>query len=385
MKNRLFATGWVHAFEEDTAEGAVYRPRGSKLPLSRRPRERLELEADGTARDLRPGARRPLRRAAGDVARRGRGASSFARARAAPQLRIVEHSPDRLVVQTSERVVARRDRLIMASRQKAQKKRRARDPGVRGQRPRALSGRRCGRTSATPRAPLVRPLRIYTLDPSVSDRMGGVATVHVPYEKLEPGPIGSLFAVNSIGAPAELMAAEALDLDDPYLLLSSGLSPTPTNGRFHLQMVYAVCSLTYAAFRRALGRDIAWATTAPADGPLRLVVRPFGFDGSQRRLQPRGRRPVVRLLPRRRQGGRLHAEGRPHQHRAQPRHRRARDDACAARRPAVVVPRSDQRRRARVPRGLLRSRRALPPLQLRRRRRAGDSRVRRHASRTDRC
>ncbi len=130
-----------------------------------------------------------------------------------------------------------------------------------------------------PRAPLVRPLRIYTLDPSVSDRMGGVATVFVPYEKLEPGPIGSLFAVNSLGAPDELRA-EALDLDDPHLLLSSGLSPTPTNGRFHLQMVYAVCSLTYAAFRRALGRDIAWATTAPADGPLRLIVRPFGFAGS---------------------------------------------------------------------------------------------------------
>jgi hypothetical protein len=131
------------------------------------------------------------------------------------------------------------------------------------------------------RAPLVRPLRIYTLDPSVSDRMGGVATVLVPYEKLEPGPVGSLFAVNSMGAPEELLSGtEALDLDDPHLLLSSGLSPTPTNGRFHLQMVYAVCSLTYAAFRRALGRDIAWATTAPADGPLRLVVRPFGFNGS---------------------------------------------------------------------------------------------------------
>ena len=55
-----------------------------------------------------------------------------------------------------------------------------------------------------PRAPLVRPLRIYTLDPSVSDRLGGVATVLVPYEKLEPGPIGSLFAVNSQGAPEEL-------------------------------------------------------------------------------------------------------------------------------------------------------------------------------------
>ena len=129
-----------------------------------------------------------------------------------------------------------------------------------------------------PRAPLVRPLRIYTLDPSVSDRVGGVATVLVPYEKLEPGPIGSLFAVNGMGAPEELKG-DALNLDEPHLLLSSGLSPTPTNGRFHMQMVYAVCSLTYAVFRRALGRDIAWATTAPADGPLRLVVRPFGFSG----------------------------------------------------------------------------------------------------------
>ncbi len=129
------------------------------------------------------------------------------------------------------------------------------------------------------RAPLVRPLRIYTLDPSVSDRLGGVATVLVPYEKLEPGPIGSLFAVNGSGAPVELQS-EALDLDDPFLLLSGGLSPTPTNGRFHMQMVYAVCSLTYAAFRRALGRDIAWASMAPADGPLRLVVRPFGFEGT---------------------------------------------------------------------------------------------------------
>ena len=128
------------------------------------------------------------------------------------------------------------------------------------------------------RAPLYRPLRIYTLDPSVSDRVGGVATVNVPYEKLEPGPVGSLFAVNFQGAP-EPLTADALDLDEPHLLLSSGLTPSPSNGRFHLQMAYAVCSLTYAAFRRALGRDIAWASAVPADGPLRLVVRPFGFKG----------------------------------------------------------------------------------------------------------
>jgi hypothetical protein len=127
-------------------------------------------------------------------------------------------------------------------------------------------------------APLVRPLRIYTLDPSVSARLGGVATAPVPYEKLEPGPSGSVFHVVADGVPAPL-SAEALNLDDPALLMSCGLTPTPMNGRFHLQMVYAVCSITYAAFRKALGRDIAWATTPPEGAPLRLTVRPFGFRG----------------------------------------------------------------------------------------------------------
>jgi hypothetical protein len=125
-------------------------------------------------------------------------------------------------------------------------------------------------------APLTRALRIYTLDPSVSDRIGGVATVLVPYEKLEPGPIGSLFKVVTDGAP-KLLRSQPLDLDEPYILLSSGLVPSPANGKFHPQMVYAVCSLTYAAFRRALGRDIAWAMDPESKKePLRLVVRPFG-------------------------------------------------------------------------------------------------------------
>lgn len=130
-----------------------------------------------------------------------------------------------------------------------------------------------------PHAPLTRPLRIYTLDPSVSDRAGGVATVAVPYEPLKPGPVGSIFSINWEGAPTPI-ESEALDLDDPYLLLSSGVSPSPANGRFHLQMVYAVCSITYATFSKALGRDIAWATQPEPGEPLRLVVRPFGFRGS---------------------------------------------------------------------------------------------------------
>jgi hypothetical protein len=126
--------------------------------------------------------------------------------------------------------------------------------------------------------PLVRPLRIFTLDPSVSARLGGIATVQVPYEKLELGPKGALFAVECGKVPSPLKALP-LDLDTPDLLLSGGLTPTPANGQFHLQMVYAVGSLTYAVFKRALGREICWAIPKPANGPFRLTLRPFGFRG----------------------------------------------------------------------------------------------------------
>jgi hypothetical protein len=49
-KAALFRKEWVHVFEEDGKEGAVYRPEGCELPLSRRPRERLSLSPDGSAR-----------------------------------------------------------------------------------------------------------------------------------------------------------------------------------------------------------------------------------------------------------------------------------------------------------------------------------------------
>ena len=128
-----------------------------------------------------------------------------------------------------------------------------------------------------PGAPLSRPLRIYTLDPSVSHRIGGVATVSVPYEKVQKGPIGALFEIDTTGAPVSLRGLP-LDLDDPYLLMAGGHAPSPGNGQFAAQMTYAVCSLTYAAFRRALGRDISWACDAPeGGGRMRLIVRPFGM------------------------------------------------------------------------------------------------------------
>jgi hypothetical protein len=45
----LFRTTWVHVFEEDAGENAVYRPDDGPIPLSRRPRRRFKLDHDGSA------------------------------------------------------------------------------------------------------------------------------------------------------------------------------------------------------------------------------------------------------------------------------------------------------------------------------------------------
>lgn len=40
---------WVHLYEEDTAEGAMYAPEEAGVPLARRPRGRIVLFPDGEA------------------------------------------------------------------------------------------------------------------------------------------------------------------------------------------------------------------------------------------------------------------------------------------------------------------------------------------------
>jgi hypothetical protein len=98
-KNRLFATGWVHVFEEDTAEGAVYRPEDGDIPLSRRPRERITFEPDGKAVLFTQG---PDDRYVGRPATwQEREGQLVIRARGGPVLTVVERSPDRLVIQRS--------------------------------------------------------------------------------------------------------------------------------------------------------------------------------------------------------------------------------------------------------------------------------------------
>ncbi|GAA3984136.1 hypothetical protein GCM10023085_77810 [Actinomadura viridis] len=46
---------WIHAFEEDTPDAAVYRPAEHPFRPARRPRRRLEFRADGTFAERRPG------------------------------------------------------------------------------------------------------------------------------------------------------------------------------------------------------------------------------------------------------------------------------------------------------------------------------------------
>lgn len=124
--------------------------------------------------------------------------------------------------------------------------------------------------------PLYRPLKIFALDPSVSRLEGATALVNVPYEKLKDGPEGRLFkVVSDDGAPP-------LNLDDPNILISNGLDPSTSDKRFHDQMVYAVCSIVYTAFRAALGRHITWGFN-PKLKRSHLLLRPRAFNGNNSR------------------------------------------------------------------------------------------------------
>jgi hypothetical protein len=120
--------------------------------------------------------------------------------------------------------------------------------------------------------PLYRPLRIYTVDPAHSRLEGAVATVNVAYEPLQPGPVGALIEVDD-SDPLTGLGPRKADLDDRYVLMAGGYEPSPSDPRFHQQMVYAVCSNVYSVFRTALGRTPGWSFGG-AEQPARLVVRP---------------------------------------------------------------------------------------------------------------
>jgi hypothetical protein len=128
----------------------------------------------------------------------------------------------------------------------------------------------------TPDEPLYRPLRVYALDPAASRLEGALAELNVPYEPLDPGPVGQLLKVDDLDSTRSVRYRK-LDLDDRNVLLRRGVDPSPGDPRFHQQMVYAVCSNVHAAFKTALGRHVAWGFRRIHDAN-RLVIRPHAFE-----------------------------------------------------------------------------------------------------------
>jgi hypothetical protein len=95
-----FAKRWVHVFEEDTPEGQVYRPETAKIPLSRRPRTRLELDKDGSARLYVAGPDDRFIEQPGTWKEEGDDVVIRSR-RGGTELRVIDRSEDRLVVRVS--------------------------------------------------------------------------------------------------------------------------------------------------------------------------------------------------------------------------------------------------------------------------------------------
>ena len=93
----LFSTTWVHVFEEDTAQGAVYRPEEGSVPLSRRPRERFALTRDGMAHVFAPGPDDRFVEHPATWTMEGDEVVVHPRGPGVP-IRIVERSPQRLLV-----------------------------------------------------------------------------------------------------------------------------------------------------------------------------------------------------------------------------------------------------------------------------------------------
>ena len=113
---------------------------------------------------------------------------------------------------------------------------------------------------AAPEPPF-RRLKGFSLDPSLATDLDTVSiseiTFCVPWENLEPGPVGEYLEVVDFD-PGSDCFYEPVRLDDPKLLAQDGLAPSEGAPQFHQQMVYAAASLTIKNFERALGRRTLW-------------------------------------------------------------------------------------------------------------------------------
>lgn len=117
--------------------------------------------------------------------------------------------------------------------------------------------------------PSVRRLRVFAFDPSASRRMETAAinevTLRIPWEDggdgsgtFGPGPVGEYLEVVDYD-PASGCFYEPIDLNDPNLLATDGLTPSEGDPKFHQQMVFGVAMNVIDHFERALGRRALWS------------------------------------------------------------------------------------------------------------------------------
>jgi hypothetical protein len=109
-----------------------------------------------------------------------------------------------------------------------------------------------------------RPLRVFAFDPMFGKGKLNVITIDLENEELLPGPAGNRIVVVDYDVERKTYYPP-VDLDDPVVLMQSGLAPSEADPRFHQQMVYAVALKVLENFDRALGRRIRFK-----QGPLRL-------------------------------------------------------------------------------------------------------------------
>lgn len=121
--------------------------------------------------------------------------------------------------------------------------------------------------------PAYRCLRGYSFDPSLCTRLDTAliaeVSFKVPWEKLEPGPVGEYLEVVDYD-PASGCFYDPVELDDAHVLAQDGLAPSEGNPQFHQQMVYAVAMTTIRNFERALGRWAFWGAKALTDAERQL-------------------------------------------------------------------------------------------------------------------
>src|SRR5262245_18867232 len=153
------------------------------------------------------------------------------------------------------------------------------------------------------RRPPFRSLRVYAFDPSLNWQIETAVinkmTLQVPWEKLDPGPVGEYLEVVDVDPASDCVYAP-VDLDERLILAQDGLDPAEGDPQFHQQMVYAVAMTTIRNFERALGRRVFWSPADEEEGYAfvrRLRIYPHALREANAFYSPRKKALLFGYFP----------------------------------------------------------------------------------------